>query len=315
MSLTATAIAAHVERYRQVLVSGSRDTISRVAHARSGEPVPGGAVLSDPQIDRMVDRYAGKVAKQYGSLRYAKAAPGPVPPLDAHARAYEQGLRRVYLRPMMRDMRRGLSTATAAAEAIEAIDGVPLTTARREGLMAGEVNRQAKRVSGYHRRKLIQTFRAALGVDIGPVLNDAAIRPLMTAWRQENIALIKTVPERLRAGLRAGINKTFAERPFDQQALSQVVREQGQSAGWNLKRITRDQTNKAIGNLTRARHQQIGIEEYIWRTAQDERVRPIHADLEGTRHQWNEPPAEGHPGTPILCRCVAEPVISEAMAS
>ena len=137
VSLTATAIAAHVERYRQVLVSGNRDIASRAAHARAGEPGPGGAVLADTQVHRMVARYAANVAKEYGSLRYAKAVPGPVRPLDAHARAYEQGLRRVYLRPMMRDMRRGLSTATAAAEAIEAIDGVPLTTARREGLMAG----------------------------------------------------------------------------------------------------------------------------------------------------------------------------------
>ena len=315
MSVTSAVIAAQVASYRRVLVAGSRDTISRVAHARSGEPVPGGAVLSDPQIDRMVDRYAVKVAQQHGSLRYAKAAPGPVRPLDAYARAYDRDLRRSVLRPFLRSIREGLSEAVGAAEAIERLDGVPITTARRSKLVSSQVNAQAKRLSGYHRRKLIQTFRTALGVNIGSVLNDAAIRPLMTAWRQDNISLITTVPERLRAGLRAGINKTFAERPFDQQALSQVVREQGQSAGYNLRRITRDQTNKAIGQLTHARHKQIGIAEYDWLTAGDERVRPSHAELDGTRHSWEDPPSVGHPGEDIQCRCVAIPVITTAAAA
>lgn len=112
--------------------------------------------------------------------------------------------------------------------------------------------------------------------------------------------------------LRVEIDVAFSTEPFNQEDLRRVVREKGQSAGYNLRRITRDQTNKAIGNLTKARHEQLGIEQYVRRTAQDERVRPAHATLNGTTQRWDEPPAEGHPGQPIQCRCVAEPVIPEA---
>ncbi|MCY4114500.1 MAG: minor capsid protein [Chloroflexi bacterium] len=112
--------------------------------------------------------------------------------------------------------------------------------------------------------------------------------------------------------LHTGISQAFADKPFDQQALSQVVREKGQVANWNLRRITRDQTNKAISNLTQARHLQLGNEEYVWRTVQDERVLADHADLEGTTQRWDQAPAIGHPGEPIQCRCVAEPVIPKA---
>ncbi len=104
----------------------------------------------------------------------------------------------------------------------------------------------------------------------------------------------------------------FAVDPFNQQALSKVVREKGKSAGYNLRRITRDQTSKAIGQLTQARHRQLDIEEYDWLTSQDERVRPSHAALNGTRQRWDRPPSVGHPGADIQCRCVAIPVIPEA---
>ena len=32
--------------------------------------------------------------------------------------------------------------------------------------------------------------------------------------------------------------------------------------------------------------------------------------LDGTTQRWDDPPSEGHPGEPINCRCVAEPVLS-----
>ena len=46
------------------------------------------------------------------------------------------------------------------------------------------------------------------------------------------------------------MSATFAERPFDRQALSRVLSAEFQSAGYNLRRLTRDQTGKAIGQLT-----------------------------------------------------------------
>ena len=234
-----------------------------------------------------------------------------VGPRRLDERVYDRNLRRLVLAPLMAQLRSGLSEASAASLSLEIIDGV-FRRWRMGGLVDEEVAVHSGRLSGYHRKKLIQTFRTALGIDIRPRLLDTAIEPLMSAWRQENISLIRTVPERFHGALYQRVSETFAQQPFDQQALSKVLNREFKVSGSNLRRITRDQTSKAVGQFTHARHRQLGIQEYTWRTAQDERVRPTHQVLDGTPQRWDNPPSVGHPGEDILCRCVAIPVIEEA---
>ena len=237
--------------------------------------------------------------------------PNPVNPRRLDERAYEKALRRSVLAPMLAQLRSGLSEVTTASLALETITQIFQRFGQTPGLAEAEVAAQATRLSGYHRRRLIQTFRAALGVDIRPVLADSAIEPLMSAWRRENISLIRTIPERFHESLNRRVGETFAERPFDKQALSKVLNREYGVSGSNLRRLTRDQTSKAIGQLTQARHGQLGITEYTWRTAQDERVRPTHQVLDGTPQRWDSPPSVGHPGQDIQCRCVAIPIVEE----
>lgn len=60
---------------------------------------------------------------------------------------------------------------------------------------------------------------------------------------------------------------------------------------------------------------------YIWTTMADDRVRPLHVELEGTRQRWDAPPLaglpdfHGHPGDAAgPCRCQAWPVILQPIA-
>ena len=46
---------------------------------------------------------------------------------------------------------------------------------------------------------------------------------------------------------------------------------------------------------------------YTWRTAGDDRVRGTHAALNGRVFSWSNPPAHGHPGHELNCRCWPEP--------
>ncbi len=234
-----------------------------------------------------------------------------VGPRRLDERLYDKSLRRAVLAPLLAQLRNGLSEASAASLALEIIDGV-FRRWRMGGLVDEEVAAHSARVSSYHKRRLIQTFRTALSIDIRPRLLDSAIEPLMTAWRRENVSLIRTIPERFHESLHRRVGETFAQQPFDQQALSKVLNREFKVSGSNLRRITRDQTSKAVGQLTHARHRQLGIQEYTWRTAQDERVRVTHQALEGSLQKWDSPPAVGHPGEDIMCRCVAIPVIEEA---
>ena len=299
---------ATAERYREALIRVQRADRAALLRGESGVQL-----LADAQIDLMVGRYAAKRERppnQGTGQGFAKADPPPISSRRSDEREYAGALRRIVLGPLFRSLRSGLSRA-AVSQAIAALDGVDWTLP--EGLVAKEVAARAARLDGYHRARLIQTFRSALGIDIRPTLNDDAIRPLMDAWRRENVSLIRTIPQRLHEGLYQRMSATFAERPFDRQALSRILSTEFQSAGYNLRRLTRDQTGKAIGQLTQARHQQIGIEEYVWRTAQDERVRPTHAALDGTRQRYDSPPSVGNPGDDVMCRCISVPVIPEAL--
>lgn len=62
------------------------------------------------------------------------------------------------------------------------------------------------------------------------------------------------------------------------------------------------------GELTMRRQLSVKIADYVWVTRRDERVRPAHRLLDGTRQLWAVVPPTGHPGQAHLCRCRAMPV-------
>ena len=81
----------------------------------------------------------------------------------------------------------------------------------------------------------------------------------------------------------------------------------------NAARIARDQIGKLNGELTRERQKNLGIRRYRWQSSGDERVRDEHRALDGKVFSWDDPPEEGHPGTPIQCRCWADPVVEDLL--
>ena len=126
-----------------------------------------------------------------------------------------------------------------------------------------------------------------------------------------NVDLVKTIPPRMHERLRKAIAETFADQPFDQAALRELLRDQFRSTGYDLRRLTRDQNSKLVGALTEFRQTELGIVEYRWLTSQDERVRPTHVANSGRLFAWSAPsPTTGHPGEDIQCRCLAEGIVT-----
>lgn len=77
--------------------------------------------------------------------------------------------------------------------------------------------------------------------------------------------------------------------------------------------IARDQILKLNADVHEQAQRSAGVTEYIWVTSHDERVRASHADLDGTRQAWDDPPlVDGepiNPGNAIQCRRVPTPII------
>ena len=238
--------------------------------------------------------------------------PKGVRPLVKNERAYERDLRRTFLNPIFATLRARLDAVTSTTEAYAALNALMAEIAARPngGVPVQVVDAAMRRLDVHHRRRLLRTFRSALGVDVSVFLTEPATNALIVQRIGENVDLIKTIPPRMQTGLRARMVETFADAPFDRQAMTGVLRDEFKSSGYNLRRIARDQSNKLVGQLTEHRQRQLGIDAYEWGTSQDERVRPTHAANDGEVFKWGEPPSTGPPGFEIQCRCIALPQVT-----
>lgn len=62
------------------------------------------------------------------------------------------------------------------------------------------------------------------------------------------------------------------------------------------------------GLINQLRQEDLGIEQYIWRSQDDTKVRDSHAEYDDQVFRWDDHPAGGHPGEAHNCRCYAEPI-------
>jgi len=142
----------------------------------------------------------------------------------------------------------------------------------------------------------------------------AGVQSVLAQARTENVALIQSIADRqlsdvFRVVTESVINGTRVE------TLAKQIEERYSVSDSRARLIARDQTLKANSDLTRERHLDAGITEYVWSASRDERVREIHAALDGFTQKWSDPPitsedgARNHPGRDYSCRCLAVPVL------
>lgn len=205
------------------------------------------------------------------------------------------------------------SRADSAERPLSELDVVRVSMAGvlSSDLLGQQIREFGTRTERYQGSELQGQIRKALGIE-SPILSDDKIGPLLREWIAENVRLIKTVPseyfgsiERLVA---AGVNTGRRHEQIAKQIADRYGVAQRRAA-----LIARDQVGKFYGQVQRARQKELGIQRYRWRTSNDERVRPEHVEREGKVFEWTDPPADGHPGYPINCRCTAEPVITDVL--
>jgi SPP1 gp7 family putative phage head morphogenesis protein len=149
----------------------------------------------------------------------------------------------------------------------------------------------------------------AIGLVRGGVLEES-----LAAWASEGVALIRSVPREELADLPQRAAK-IADSGARWETLRDELRVRLGVAESRLNLIARDQVAKLNGRVTEDFQRAAGVDSYIWRATDDDRVRESHLAQDGLTFRWDEPgPPVGfydepaHPGQGGQCRCTAEPV-------
>ena len=285
---------------------------------RAGQPTDPIAVgdlqaqLPDSRIDKLASSYRRRFLPGGSGARSFAKANIEIPPIHPPTgKQYEKLLRKHILTPFYKSLRANLSEAAGAAQAYYAVGNMPAPDIT--GLHRSTVDKYFRRLAKKHRHQIIKTFREALGVDVGILLNEGPILQELELRVIENVDLIKSIPRRLQDDLQKDFLQMLNESPFDRSLIAKTLRDRYGVTGRRLRLITRDQTSKAIGAFTHIRQTQCGVTHYRWLSSKDERVRPSHEDNEGNIYAWDEPPANtGAPGADYQCRCSAVALIPES---
>lgn len=223
-------------------------------------------------LDRMI-------AKQEAAERdEARKLDAPPPPADGDMGALRKAIR-------------------SAAD--EAIGGVKKDVESSSRVAAERTNRH--------------TRREALRIGIRLADAEPNIAKQVAGWRKENVARITGMVDDQLGKIERILDEGEGRRV---ESLAKDIRRQCEDVSASrAELIARDQVLTLHSQITTARMKDAGVEKFIWTTSGDERVRESHEELDGQTFSYDDPPdVDGEaalPGEPVLCRCVAYPVLPE----
>lgn len=180
-------------------------------------------------------------------------------------------------------------------------------------------------VSTANKETIQKSIASALSVDFATIIDGTDVGAILDMTLGENVALIRSISAEHFAEVGRAVLDNYRGVPLPGDvSLTKRLQDIGGITKNRAKFIARDQTSKLTGNLNQARMQENGIDEYIWRTARDERVvgtpggkypkgtrgHGNHYEREGETFSWQTPPSDGHPGQAYNCRCYAEPKLN-----
>lgn len=176
-------------------------------------------------------------------------------------------------------------------------------------------NNTVRRILSLEAQRHTDTFVAiakrAMGINLRDVVKQEDLSAYLTMKAGQNAALIKGLSDETVKRVSVTVYENTIAGNSQRTLQAELTKTFGFSDN-RAKLIARNEMTSLNSDLTRIRHEQAGIKEYIWRTANDERVRDLHRSLNGKKYRYGEPTgAEGglQPGKPINCRCYARGIV------
>lgn len=153
--------------------------------------------------------------------------------------------------------------------------------------------------------------KATLGIDLlDDYYEGEFYEELLKKWIEDNVALIKTIPQDTLGEMREVILDGYRNGRLTKDIAKEIQHIYGVEKR-HAQFIARDQTAKLNAQISRKQQEDAGVKEYVWSTSGDSRVRDSHRALNNKRFRWNDPPVVDiktgrrcHPGEDYQCRCV-----------
>ena len=188
----------------------------------------------------------------------------------------------------------------------------------REAL-AFNLDRRIRRIANQTRNLSISQWRRLVNASIGINLLEGYykgefFRHSLARWVDTNVRLIKSVPQTSLVGMRNIVQESWQQGLTRRELAKRLERayeiNRNRAQFWAT-----DQLANLNADIAKQQQEDAGVQEYVWSTSGDERVRDSHVELDGKRFSWVSPPevAPGrhcHPGKDYRCRCVALPVFN-----
>lgn len=219
------------------------------------------------------------------------------------------------LRTQFQDGAMDASPRTAMNEMVRRVEKEVVFINKQSREMASLVARRADMI---HKGQFRKAMESQFGIDLSKVITgNPKVKASLRDMTKANARLITKISTDYSDQIQGIVERSFTQGTGGESLVNQIasiiddVTKEQEKVIKRARLIARDQSAKFNLSLTQARHQDLGIEEYKWVTASDERVRPEHRANHGKTFRWDDPPPEtGHPGHDINCRCVARPIIN-----
>nr|WP_232843939.1 phage minor head protein [Allopontixanthobacter sediminis] len=121
---------------------------------------------------------------------------------------------------------------------------------------------------------------------------------------ERNVALVRSVSDQARTRIADAVFRGLNDRRPSRE-VAKEIREAVEMSRRRAKNIASDQLSKLTGQLNEERTRQSGIEEYKWVASGKVHFRENHRARDGKVFDWDNPPADGHPGQAIFCGCAS----------
>ncbi len=194
-------------------------------------------------------------------------------------------------------------------------------------------NQAGKRFAGQMLKQVNQASKSSMfdslrkltgGLTIKTDFITADMEEILKASAQENIGLIKTIPETYFSKLQGDLMRTITnpERGGWSGMMEDIQKklvDEYKHHHNKARNVALDQTRKAYNNLNAGRMAAVGVNKYKWiHSGGGQRPRERHLAMNGNIYTLDNPPVidimygeevRGIPGQAINCRCTMLPII------